>query len=102
MTTATLPTDRRSGGLERLAWLGLAAGLCAVWAAASGARPCVIGYAALSPQDFTAWVTAICSAIGAATAAANGVAIVIHRWGRKPRKPRKRKGDDAQAEKPAG
>lgn len=100
MSTPTAATIPRTAGLELAAWAGLAASLLAVWAAGGPARP--HGVYALSPEDFTAWVTAICSAIGAATAAANGVAIVVHRWGLKPRKPRKKKGDDAaKAEKPA-
>ena len=100
MTTA--PTAG-TAGLEPAAWAGLAASLLAVWAGGGAGLARPHGVYAMTPQDFTAWVTAICSAIGAATAAANGVAIVVHRWGKRPRKPRRRKGDDAasKAEKPA-
>ncbi len=85
------PASRRSPSprLELLAWIGLLASLLAVFAAATGPDRCIVGYAAMSPQDFTAWVTAICSAVGLVAATANSVAIVIHRWGKRPQKQRK-------------
>lgn len=102
MSTASLPAfhdRRRLPGLEALAWVGLVFGVLAMASAALGPTGCLPGSACLTPQDFSAWVTAICSAVGAVTAAANGVAIVVHRWGRKPRKPRKprEKKSDAPA-----
>lgn len=82
-----------SWNLEAAARVGVAAGLLAVLTAANGPHPAVAGYAAISPADLTAWVTAVCSVVGAIAAAANGVAIVVHRWGRKPRQRHPRKRD---------
>lgn len=73
-----------SRALEGLAWVGLLAGLLAC-AVASSAAPSGLVHAAFGPQDFTAWATAICGAIGALTAALNGLAIALHRWGKAPR-----------------
>jgi hypothetical protein len=81
--------------LERLAWAGLIAGLLLCASAASlGLAPpppaAVLLVGAFGPADLTGWAQAICGAIGALTAALNGVAIVWHRWGKPPRKPRRR------------
>jgi hypothetical protein len=96
VSAAIAPTSPASRALERLAWLGLLAGLTAAGAAAGAPRRPAVAYAAFGPQDLTAWVTAICGSIGALTAALNGLAIVVRRWGRppRPRKPRP-KGPDA-------
>ncbi len=78
--------------LEAMAWGGLAAGSAAVvgglHALEAQVAPHVVGLVGspFTPQDFTAWVTAICSAIGAVTAAVNGAAIIAHRFGRAPSK----------------
>lgn len=78
----------RVRALEGAAWVGLFASLLAV-ALAAGMPAGRLEYA-MGPADLTAWVTAICSAVGALTAALNGLAIAIHRWGRAPRRPHKR------------
>jgi hypothetical protein len=77
-------------GQEKGAWLGLASGSVAALLGAGAAVQSHGLYAAFGPQDLTAWVTAICSSIGAIAAAANGLAIVVHKLGKAPRT-RKRK-----------
>lgn len=72
--------SRRDRALEGLAWLGLVCGTVACASlVARGPRTVYIHAAGASPEQFTAWVQAICAAIGALTAAANGLAIAIHR-----------------------
>ena len=65
--------------LEVAAWSGHASGLAATLAGLHAAHAQVVGYATLSPQDLTAWITAIGSSVGVVTAALNGLAIFWHR-----------------------
>lgn len=90
MSTAVLPRGRSSRALEGMSWVGLIAGLLLIASASclpAPRRP--VAYAAISPAEFTAWVQAICTAVGLLTATANGLAIAIHRWGKPARRPRK-------------
>lgn len=94
-------------GMERIALAGLLAGLFAASVAGIARAEAVATaglYAALTPQEYTAWVTAITGSVGALCAAANAVFLLIHRWGRpgRPRRPRKRKArPDGREEGPA-
>lgn len=92
-------TSRRPvRALEGAAWLGLVCGLlaCASLAAHQPPRIAFASPAGLTPDQITAWVTAICGAISALTAAVNGVAIAIHRWGRRPPKPPRKDAPPSQ------
>lgn len=84
------PASRTARALEGLAWLGLCAGLmaCAVTASGAAASPSP-PYAAMTSQEFLGWAQAIAQAIGVLTAAANGLAIAWHRWGKPIRQPRR-------------
>lgn len=88
MNQAAMGRGANSRALESMSWAGLIAGLLLIASASSlPARP--VAYAAFGPSDLTAWTQAICTAIGLVTAAVNGLAIAIHRWGRPPRKGRR-------------
>jgi hypothetical protein len=88
MSTVTVHHPR----LELSSWVGMIAGMIATWIGLQLLHAPIVGYAALTPDEFTAWVGAGCAAVGAITTAANGVAAFIHRlrkWRDTPRKPRK-------------
>ena len=99
MGTAAAPRGRSSRALEGLSWAGLVAGLFLIASACSAPRwPVVCAASAFGPAEVTAWAQALAGAIGALAAALNGVAIVWHRRGKPPRRPRTHRGD---AGKPA-
>ena len=80
----------RSLMLQALSWVGVALGLlgyCATGPILGAHRPVY----AMTPEQLTTWVAALCSA---AVAVVNTVFVIYHRFqGHKPRKPRKRKPD---------
>jgi hypothetical protein len=86
--------------LEPVAWAGLFASLAATAVGWAPGRP--VAFAAIGPAEVVAWAQAIGQTIGILAAAANGLAILAHRWGRKPRRPRKPPARKPKAEvKPA-
>lgn len=95
MSTAVLPRGRSSRALEGMSWVGLIAGLLLLASALSLPRG-PLRYAALSPKDVTDWTQAIVGAVGAIIAAANGVAVAWHRWGKPARRPAHRDAPPAR------
>jgi hypothetical protein len=90
MIAIAAASRQSSRALEGLAWVGLTFGLLAIAVVVAGLPVRTVHAAAFGPQDLTAWASAICSAVGAATAALNAIAIAWHRWGRRPRRSRKK------------
>ena len=83
--------------VQGLAWAGVALGIvgyCATVPLATSHRPLY----AMSPEQLTTWVAAVCSAV---MAVVNTGFVIYHRFQhpRKPRKPRRKKPD---ASSPAG
>lgn len=78
--------------MEAVAWLGLAMG-ATCFASSAMAGPPPQGYAALpSPQEITAYVTAICGAI---LTAANTAFVIWHKLHQPPKRRRRKPRPDA-------
>ena len=78
---------------EGAAWLGMLAGVAGFLFVAVAGAPPTRAYSAMSPDQLTAWVAAICSAI---MAIANTGFIIYHKFHQNRSAPKKRKSRKKQ------